>query len=433
MNISIVSVVPEIYKSFFQASLLQKAQEKRVLHIDLDYFFSFVGSKERIDAPIYGPGAGMLIRPEVVEKAIETKERLYGKSFKIFFSPQGKKLDQRLVQDIAQKALACGHLMLLPARYEGMDARVEEYYADEIISVGDFVLMGGDLAAMTLLEATARYIPGVVGKEESVTEESFTGAFVEYPHYTEPVVWKGMQVPEILRSGNHAAIENWRMQQAAKRTVFGHFDWLRASDMTEKEREFAKEYIPHHYCALLHEQVLIGPEKKNGTTSITSLDLHDIARSARTYGLKGYFVVTPLSDQQKIVHRLLEFWHTEGQTYNKERHEAIKLVEVIGNLDDAIAIIEAKEGCKPLIIATSARAVGHANLISFYDQQRAWVKKRPVLFILGTGKGLDEEVIQGTDFLLKPIEGFSDFNHLSVRSAAAIIFDRWLGINKKDC
>jgi len=323
--------------------------------------------------------------------------------------------------------------MLVPARYEGMDARAEEYYADEIVSVGDFVLMGGDLAAMMLLEATARYIPGVVGKQESVAEESFSGPFVEYPHYTEPLEWKGMRVPEILRSGNHAAIEKWRMQQAAQRTVFGHFEWLRSSSMTQHECEIAQHFIPHHYCALLHENVLIGPHKKKGTTSVTSLDLHDIARSARTYGLKGYFVVTPLIDQQKIVNRLLEFWRTEGLEYNKERAEAIKLVEVVDHVDDAMAKIEAIEGVKPLIISTSARPVGHAELISFYDQKQVWAYKRPILFIFGTGKGLEEAMIKRADFLLKPLEGFSDFNHLSVRSAAAIVFDRWMGINKKDC
>ncbi len=433
MKISIISVVPEIYQPFLESSLLKKAREKNILNIDLDAFFSFAEPKERIDAPIYGPGAGMLIRPEIVQRAIEAKEREYGRGYKIFFSPRGEKLNQHVVQEVAKKAMDTEHLMLLPARYEGMDARTEEYYADKIISIGDFVLMGGDLAAMMLLEAAARYVPGVVGKEESVSDESFSGPFVEYPHYTEPVEWKKMRVPDILRSGNHAAIEEWRMNEAAQRTVFGNFGWLRSSKMDEQQRKLAMNYIPHHYCALLHEEVLIGSEKKKGTTSVTSLDLHDIARSARTYGLKGYFVVTPLKDQQKIVRRLLQFWRTDGRDYNRERYEAVKFVDVLDHLEDVVTAIEECEGTRPLIVGTSARDMGHSQTISFYDQKKVWAEHKPVLFIFGTGKGLQEEVLDKADFLLKPLEGFSDFNHLSVRSAAAIIFDRWLGINEKDC
>lgn len=432
MKISIISIVPEIYKPFLEGSLLGKAQEKGILQVDLDSFFSFVEPKKRVDSPVYGPGPGMLIRPKVVQRAIESKEREYGKGYKVFFSPRGAKLDQQLVQKIAEQVRKCGHLELLPARYEGMDSRIEEYYADEIVSVGDFVLMGGDLAAMMLLEAVARYVPGIVGKEESVAEESFSGPFVEYPHYTEPVEWNGMKVPEVIRSGNHAAIEEWRLNQAAKRTVLYNFGWLRSSKTDSQQRQMAASYIPHHYCALLHENVLVGPEKKPAVTSVTSLDLHDVARSACTYGLKGYFIVTPLVDQQKIVRRLLQFWRTEGKSYNKERFEAVKLVEVLDHLEEVVAAIEEREGVEPLILGTSARVVGGAKLISFYDQRKVWGQKRPVLFIFGTGKGLQEEVLQKVDFLLKPLEGFSDFNHLSVRSAAAIVFDRWLGINEKD-
>ncbi|TET06634.1 tRNA (guanosine(37)-N1)-methyltransferase TrmD [Candidatus Dependentiae bacterium] len=431
MDISIISVVPEIYKPFLQASLLQKAQEKGILKIDLDSFFSFVEPKERIDASIYGPGAGMLIRPQVVEKAIEGKEKVYGKAFKIFFSPQGKSLDQRLVQEIAWKARDRGHLMLLPARYEGMDTRVEEYYADSIVSVGNFVMMGGDLAAMMLLETVVRYIPGVVGKQEAVTEESFSGPFVEYPHYTEPLEWKGMRVPEILRSGNHAAIEKWRMQQAAERTVFGHFDWLRTSSMTGYQRELAQKYIPHHYCAFLQDQVLVDPTEKKGVSLSTSTGLYDLACLARMYGLKRCFLITPLPDQQQMVNRLFESWQTKGREYDKE---VITVLTVVDQLDTVIDTIEKAEGSKPLIIAASTSAVEHAKIISFYDQQDVWTHKRPILFIFDTdNKGFDEALLAKADFLLKPIKGFSDFTHISVRSVVSIVLDRWLGINEKDC
>ena len=425
-----LTVFSELYKPFVSTSIIKRAQDNGLVSIDIDEFFSFVEPKERIDAPTFGHGPGMIIKPVVIQKAIESKEQQVGKAFKIFFSPQGTKLDQTVVASIAQKAQEAGHLMLVAGRYEGMDARVEQEYADMTISVGDFVLMGGDIAALAVLESVLRFVPGVVGKSESVADESFSGAFVEYPHYTEPVVWKGHEVPEVIRSGNHAAMKKWRMNEAARKTVCHHFDWLRSRNLADDELHLAQKYIPHHYTALMHTDVLISDDKKQGTTSVTSLDIHDIARSSKTYGVKGYFIVTPLLDQQKIVRRLLDFWMSDGIEYNMSRHEAVKQVAVAGSLDEVVATIEAIEGKKPLVIATSAREVAHPQIISFYDQEKVWALERPVLFIFGTGRGLTQERLETADFLLKPVKAFSEYNHLSVRSAVAIILDRWLGINE---
>lgn len=433
MNISVLSVFKELYSPFLTTSLIKRALEKKIVSIDADQFFSFVSPKERIDAPTFGHGPGMLIKPEVVQRAIESKEAAYGKALKIFFSPHGKKLDQCLVNEIAQRSQEQGHLMVLPARYEGMDARVEEYYADLVVSIGDFVLMGGDAPALMLLEAVLRQIPGVVGKQESVTEESFSGPFVDYPHYTEPIVWKGKEVPEVIRSGDHAAMREWRVHEAAKRTVAGHFDWLRASRLNKEERQLVRSIIPSHYCALMHADVLIGDEQVPGTTSVTSIDIHDISRTSSTYGIRQFFIVTPLDDQQKIVRRFLDFWMHEGVTYNAQRHEAVRQASVAPSFDDVIATIEEKEGAKPVVIATSARDIGHSQVINFDDQARVWASGRPVLFIFGTGRGLTEERLAKADFLLKPIKSLTDYNHLSVRSAVSIIFDRWLGIDEKKC
>lgn len=433
MKVSILTVFSELYRPFVATSLIRRAQEKGLISVDIDNFFSFVEPKERIDAPVFGHGPGMLIKPMVVEKAIEAKEGNSGPAFKIFFSPQGTKLDQSVVSKIAKQAQAAGHLMLVAGRYEGMDARVEQVYADMTISVGDFVLMGGDLAALTLLEAVLRLVPGVVGKVESVEDESFSGAFVEYPHYTEPVVWKGLEVPEVIRSGNHAAMAKWRNAKAACNTVVHHFDWIRTRVLEPKDKKIAEKYIPAHYTALLHNDVLIGDDMQQGTTSVTSLDIHDIARSSRTYGIKGYFIVTHLVDQQKIVQRLLDFWMNDGVEYNASRHEAVNRVQLAHNLDEVVAVIERIEGKKPLVIATSARDTEHRNIISFFDQEKVWMLDRPVLFIFGTGRGITQERLAASDFLLKPVKAFSEYNHLSVRSAVAIVLDRWLGINEMVC
>jgi tRNA (guanine37-N1)-methyltransferase len=432
MKVSILTVFPDLYDCFLQTSLVRRAQEADLIKIQTYGFMSCVPPKQRIDSPTFGPSAGMLLRPDVVEHAIDACEQKDGSALKIFFSPHGKKLDQPLLQSLADRLVEKKHLMLIPARYEGMDARVEQYYADEIISVGDFVLMGGDIPAMMLLEGLMRLIPGVIGRQESVERESFRGPFVDHPEYTAPVEWKHMTVPEIVRSGHHAAIEAWRKEQAAERTVLSHFDWLRSSVMTNAERDLAKKYIPNHYAALMHGEVMVRGSEQVGTTSVTSIDIHDIARSAKTYGLEQFFIVTPLRDQQHIVTTLLDFWQKgAGFEYNESRFEALKQVNLVETLDQVMQAIEEKEGKKPLLIVTSARKIGHIPTISYEDQSIVWAHKRPVLLIFGTGGGLSEALVNRCDYLLKPVKGFSSYNHLSVRSAAAVIFDRWLGIHEK--
>jgi tRNA (guanine37-N1)-methyltransferase len=337
MNISILTVFPKLYDPFLQTSLVSRAQLKELAHIDVAGFFQYVQPKERIDAPTFGHGSGMLIKPEVIAKAIEAKEAQYGPAFKIFFSPQGQKLTQPLLKKLVAQIQRSGHVMLIPARYEGMDARVEDTYADALISLGDFVLMGGDVPAMALVEGILRLIPGVVGKEESVADESFSGPFVDYPVYTQPVEWHGQKVPEVIRSGNHAAMHEWREQQAIEKTVKKHFTWLRAQRLSAQEKNKVISHIPAHYVALMHADVLIGPERQPGVTSVTSIDVHDIARSSTTYGIQQFFVVTPLCDQQKIVGTLLDFWQKGvGVEYNRGRHEAVDRVRLKESLADVV-------------------------------------------------------------------------------------------------
>lgn len=431
MNISIISLFPELYQPFLATSLVRRAQEKQLVSFNIASLFSYVAPKERIDAPTFGHGAGMLIRPDIVEKALQDQERVHGAAYKIFFSPRGQKLTQKKLHQIKEKAASYDHIMMLPARYEGMDARLEQVYADEIISIGDFVLMGGDLPAMILLEGLLRLLPGIVGNQESVAHESFNGPFVDYPEYTEPVVWHDREVPSVIRSGNHEALRQWRLKQAAHDSVYEHYQWVRSHEVTHEQKKLIAQAMPSHYCALMHGDVLVGPnERKAGTTSVTSVDLHDIARSSATYGIKNYFVVTPLLDQQKIVNTLLNFWQKGiGVEYNPVRHEAVNAVRVSSTIDEVIAAIEQKEGKKPLLIATSARETAHPHHITYYDQQLVWAHQRPVLFVFGTGQGLTPELIARCDYIVPPVEGFSEFNHLSVRSAVGIILDRWLGIN----
>jgi tRNA (guanine37-N1)-methyltransferase len=438
MKISVVTLFPELYKPFFSTSLVERARQKRIIDTHLYDLFSYAEPKQRIDGPTFGHGAGMVIKPEIIEKAVNDVQAQHGAAYKIFFSPRGKKLDQKSLRALYDRMheQKKEHIMLLPARYEGMDARIETEYADEIISIGDFVLMGGDLPAMVFLEGLLRFVPAVVGKSESVELDSFSGPFVDYPEYTAPVEWKGHQVPELLRSGNHKAIADWRQQEVAKESVLHHFDWVRAyPEFTPEQEKLVEKNLPHHYVVLMHSDVLVSEDKINtkvGTTSVTSLDIHDIARSALTYGLKNYFIVTPLVDQQAIVKTLLGFWQEgPGISYNNYRHDALNHVILESNLENVIEKITQREGKEPVLIATGAKADTHSGMITFFDQEKVWSSDRPVLIVLGTGRGLTPELIARCDYRLVPLEGFSPFNHLSVRSAAAVIFDRWLGKNPK--
>lgn len=431
MNISIVTLFSELYQPFLQTSLLKKATEKNLLSFSVNTLFEYVDPKERIDGPTFGHNSGMLIRPEVMQRAIQDLDGTFGKSFKIFLSPQGTKLTQPMSKKLWEQISTHEHVMFVAGRYEGIDARVQEEYADAVVSVGDFVVMGGDIPAMLLMECLFRHMPGIVGKQESVDLDSFSGPLVDYPEYTKPLEWMGRMVPEILRSGDHKAIAAWRKEQAMSLTVLQHFDWLRSATIDHKEKMQAAKIIPPHYVALMHTGVAL-KDGRVGTTSVTSIDIHDIARSAATYNLKEYFIVTPLLDQQKIVQTILNFWQEGdvGSAYNKDRHQAVSRVYVKSDLAAVIAAIEQQEGKKPLIIGTSARVEhGAQKMISYHDQAKIWAQNRPVLILLGTGHGLAQELIDQCDYFLQPLQGFSKFNHLSVRSAAGIIFDKWLGFD----
>jgi len=334
MKLSIITVFPELFDQFLNTSLIKRAQENNLISFNLVKLSDMCDPKQRIDEPVSGPGTGMIIKPEIIEQAIETCEKAHGPGFKLFFSPQGKRLTQPLLQTLVTQVSAREkhekkeintepHLILICSRYEGIDERLITYYADAVISIGDYVLMGGDLPAQVFLEGFLRLIPGVVGKQESVKHESFSGPLLDYPEYGLPKGWKNMTIPEIILSGNHAAIEKWRQKQACKKTLLKRFDWFRSADPNPKTIACCTKQIPNHYVAIMHTDILI-KGGKTGYSSVTSLDLHDTARSCATYGIKSMFMVSPLKDQQSIMNDLLTFWKSdEGKKYNLSRYQAV--------------------------------------------------------------------------------------------------------------
>lgn len=449
MKISILTLFPNLYSEFFKTSLIKSALERGLIEVNLINLVSLCSPASRVDVPTVGPGPGMILKPEIVEKGIFLAEENFGHGFKIFFSPKGQLLDQILLSNLIEKIdqidgaqeldssveqisnEVLNHIILVCARYEGIDHRVESTFADLLLSIGDYVLLGGDLPCQVFLESLTRLLPGVVGNKESIETESFQSPFLDHPEYGLPVSWAGQEVPSVLLSGNHKKINDWRKKEAARDTARSRFDWFRTHPKADCEIDLVKSVIPNHYVVLMHSQVIVGSGP--GTSSVTSIDLHDIARSCQTYGVKRFFVVTPLKDQQEIVKTFISFWTSdEGIEYNSSRFQAVSNLILISTLAQTIEKIVELEGQSPLLVATSAKAFEHAKRICYWDQGIVWQKERPVLFIFGTGKGLDEELVASCNFLLGPINGLSDYNHLSVRSAVGIILDRWFGLNPKD-
>lgn len=452
MKISIITVFPEIFEPFLNTSLVKRAIDQHLIEVQLIKFSQLCPVKERIDEATAGPGSGMIIKPALIEAGIAQAEQHWGKGFTIFFTPQGKRLDQPLLHKLKAKIFArtplmspdqCQesstpssseqpHLIIVSTRYEGIDARAEATFADEIISIGDYVLMGGDLPAQVFLEAFLRLIPGIVGSQESVDHESFSGALLDHPQYGQTITWREQTVPDIVKSGNHLAIANWRREEACKNTLLKRFDWFREHNPTPAERKLAQTIIPNHYVVLMHSEIIL-KSGAIGTSSVASLDIHDIARSSATFGLKGYFLVTKLEDQAKLVNTFLDFWKShDGKEYNKNRYQAMHSVQTASSIEEVIEKITQIENAAPLMIATCARKQQlQTPQIDYHSQGTVWARNRPVLFIFGTAHGLSPSIIERCDYLLLPINGMTSYNHLSVRSAAAVIFDRWFGLNEK--
>jgi tRNA (guanine37-N1)-methyltransferase len=201
-----------MFPGILGASLPGKALKEGLWRLETLDIRSFADNKHSsVDDTPYGGGAGMVMRPDVIDAAVRGAEAKFGPfARKIYLSPRGRVLDQALVKEL----VAAGSLLLLCGRYEGVDQRVIEAQGLEEVSLGDFVLAGGEVAAMAMLEACVRLLPGVLGNATTTDEESFEAGLLEYPHYTRPAVWQGREVPEILISGNHAKVKAWRHKEA---------------------------------------------------------------------------------------------------------------------------------------------------------------------------------------------------------------------------
>ena len=225
MKIDVLTLFPQMFSSLNE-SILGRAQSKNLININVVNIRDFSADKhKKCDDYTFGGGAGMVMMPQPVCDAFDSLD-ISDDTLRIFMSPKGKKLDQQLVKELSEKK----HLVLLCGHYEGVDQRALDLNIDMEISIGDYVLTGGELPAMVLIDAVSRHIPDVLGSSESAKDESFSDNMLEYPQYTRPQVFRGLEVPPVLLSGNHKKIDEWREEQKKKITLQNRPDLLKKED-----------------------------------------------------------------------------------------------------------------------------------------------------------------------------------------------------------
>jgi tRNA (guanine37-N1)-methyltransferase len=228
MHFDIFTLFPDMFSGPFSESILKRAQERGLLSIALHNIRDATTDKHHVvdDYP-YGGGAGMVMKPEPIFTAVEA---VYQGGPIILLSPQGRLFNQQIAHELAQEP----HVTLICGHYEGIDERVREHLVTDELSIGDYVLTGGELAAMIVVDATSRLIPGVLGGDESTLEESHSGNLLEYPHYTRPPEFRGWNIPDVLLSGNHAEIAKWRKKESLRRTKQRRPDLFAKLDLSSK-------------------------------------------------------------------------------------------------------------------------------------------------------------------------------------------------------
>jgi tRNA (guanine37-N1)-methyltransferase len=240
MRFDVFTLLPEVMQPYLEASVLGRARGAGRVEIRLHNVRDYTTDRHRTtdDVP-YGGGGGMVMKPEPVFAAVEAVlGNDLGQVPVILMTPQGRVLDQELAVSLARQP----HLALICGRYEGVDERIRQHLATEEISLGDFVLTGGEVAALAVIDAVSRLIPGVLGDDQAIAHDSHAEGLLEYPHYTRPAAFRGWQVPEVLLSGDHARIAAWRREQMLRRTLARRPDLIESASLSDEEREMVARW-----------------------------------------------------------------------------------------------------------------------------------------------------------------------------------------------
>jgi tRNA (guanine37-N1)-methyltransferase len=240
MEFHVITIFPDIFEAPLRWGVLGRARQRGLVKVVVhDLREHGMGPHRLIDDYSYGGGAGMVMRPEPIFDAVEETRRKGARGPVIYLSPQGEVLKQKKVEELSRLP----GMILLCGRYEGVDERVLECCVDEEISIGDYILSGGEFAALVLIDAVSRLVEGVLGNVASAREDSLVEGLLKYPQYTRPAVFRGMRVPEVLLSGNHQEVLRWRRRQSLLRTLRRRPDLLEKASLREEDREFLEEYM----------------------------------------------------------------------------------------------------------------------------------------------------------------------------------------------
>ena len=239
MKIHVLSLFPEMFTGVFNSSILKKAQEKEAVSLGVTDFRMYSGNKHhQVDDYPYGGGAGMVLKPEPLFQAVEAITSTSKKPRIILMCPQGERFTQKKAEEFAHEE----ELIFLCGHYEGYDERIRQHLVTDEVSIGDFILTGGELGAMTVIDSVVRLLPGVLGNGDSSVQDSFSTGMLEHPHYTRPAEFRGMTVPDVLMSGNHAKIEKWRHEESLFRTWSRRPDLLTSLNLSEADQQLINQW-----------------------------------------------------------------------------------------------------------------------------------------------------------------------------------------------
>jgi tRNA (guanine37-N1)-methyltransferase len=504
MKFTVITVLPELIERALDTTaggVVGRARDAGVITVETINPRDFTHDKHRtVDDTPYGGGPGMVMKAEPLLAAIAKASEQPGASadgaasdasvdraaldapatlarpHRIFLGPAGRPLTQSRVKELAKLP----HILLVCGRYEGIDERVIDLAIDEELSIGDYVLSGGELAALVVIDACARLVPGVLGEATSADDESHSAGTLEYPQYTRPPklgdkeippslrdhttgasveprsdhttgasieprsdhttdspeTRADLDVPAVLSSGNHAAIASWRRQQSLERTAKRRPDLFARLALSKADRKLLPAPLAQRtHLALVHHPV-VDRHGKIVTSSLTNFDIHDLARSTATYDLVAYHIVTPITSQREKAEHIASLWLDDPltgapparkQPASGSRAGALSRVRTADSVETLIASITAEHGASPIVVGTSARPESFPSAKRRSAQEllaELSLDPSPLLILLGTGWGLADALIPSVTRVLAPIEGGSDWNHLSVRSAGAILLDR---------
>ncbi|MGM8364160.1 tRNA (guanosine(37)-N1)-methyltransferase TrmD [Virgibacillus sp. W0181] len=236
MHVDILTLFPEVFAHPLNTSILKRAQEKELFSYELTNFRDYTLNKHhKVDDYPYGGGAGMVLTPQPIFDAVESiKKKRQTKPRVILMCPQGKTYTQKIAEELKKEE----HLIFICGHYEGYDERIREHIVTDEISIGDYILTGGELGAMVVIDSVVRLLPEALGNADSAQADSFSTGLLEHPHYTRPADFRGMKVPEVLLSGDHAKIRDWRRTASLKRTLERRKDLLNNVSLSDKERDF---------------------------------------------------------------------------------------------------------------------------------------------------------------------------------------------------